>query len=98
LLRFLRHNETRTVQFREIGRVPLTIARQECAHVGDGSKISPYLDYRVDERALAVRASAIGKNECVFTCESGEAISDVALQELLQLGIAIGDAIEEGSP
>jgi len=78
--------------------VPVIVVGEERVHVGGGGVIAENLDGRVDEGAFAVRAAAVGKGEGLLRRSSSEAVSHIALQELLQLGVACRDPIEEGSP
>ena len=68
------------------------VAGNERAHVSDGGVVAEYPDDRIDERALTVRACAIGEDEGMLRREPGAAVADVTLQKALQLRIACGDA------
>src|SRR5713226_4317209 len=66
------------------GRAPRIFAR----YAADGG----------DENRLAVLAGTVQKEQSVFGCDARKGVAEHAAQERLQLGIAIGDAIEEAKP
>jgi hypothetical protein len=78
--------------------MPLGSGGNEGAHVGDRGIAPEYFGKCVYERAFAVSASAVGENKRMFGGKSGATLADVALKELLQLGIPAGDANEERPP
>ena len=97
-LRFLRHHQPRAAQLGQIGRVVFDLAGDECRHVGHGRVVAEYLGDGVDEGRLAVGPGAVRKHENMLAGEAGAAISEVALQKPLQLGVAVGDALEKCRP
>src|SRR5262245_17331730 len=78
--------------------MPLVAGDQERVHVGDGGIVAEDAGDGVDERALAVRAGAVGENENVLMREAGATVADIALQEFLQLTITRGHALKECAP
>ncbi len=76
----------------------LVLAGDEGAHVRHRGVVPEYSGDRIDEGALAIGAGAVGEDKDVFGREAGAAIADVALQEALQLGVAVSDAHEKVGP
>ena len=97
-LRLLRNDQACAVQLGQVGRVSLVAAGEKSVHVGDGGVIAKYFGNGVEKRPLAVCAGAVGKHEFVLDRKAGAAVADIALQEVLQLGVVVGDARKKLRP
>src|ERR1700757_1094137 len=76
----------------------LGVAGNERARVGDSDVIAQDAGDRVDEGTFAIRPGAVRKEERVLSREASAAVSDIALQEALQLRIAGRDPIKKRAP
>src|SRR5215831_5105201 len=95
---FVRGNEARAHQAREVGRMTISVGggegldRRSAMEVGEDARDG------IDECALAVCAGAPEEEQRVLAGRAGERIAAHALQVLLQRPVAAGNAIKEGTP
>lgn len=85
-------------QHGELGRVPLDCAVGEGLDRRRSGVVAEDTGYGVDEDALAVGAGAVGEGEDLLVCAPGEHVAAQPPEVADELGVAAGDAVQEGVP